>query len=214
MTESELITAASAGDGHAFAALVRPYRGALHAHCRRMLRSEHDAEDALQEVMVRAWRALPGFEGRASVRGWLYRIATNACLNEVDRRGRRPMVSDEEPPDDGHESDDREALEEALTAAHERLPAGQRAALLLRDGLGYTARESAALLGTSTVSVNSALQRARVSIGAPRPGRTPDPRTAATVRLYLDAVEHDDIDRFIAMLCADGAAAERHWAYA
>jgi len=214
VTESELIAAASAGDGHAFAALLRPYRAELHAHCRRMLRSEHDAEDALQEVMVRAWRALPGFEGRASLRGWLHRIATNACLNEVDRRGRRPAVSDEEPPDEGHEPDEREALEEALTAAHERLPAGQRAALLLRDGLGYTARESAALLGTTTVSVNSALQRARVSIGAPRPGRTPDPRTAATVRLYLEAVEHDDIDRFIAMLRADGPVAERHWAYA
>ncbi len=214
VTESELIAAASAGDGHAFAALVRPYRAELHAHCRRMLRSEHDAEDALQEVMVRAWRALPGFEGRASLRGWLHRIATNACLNEVDRRGRRPAVSDEEPTDEAHEPDDRETLEEALTAAHERLSAGQRAALLLRDGLGYTARESAALLGTTTVSVNSALQRARVSIGAPRPGRPPDPRTAATVRLYLEAVEHDDIDRFIAMLRADGSVPERHWAYA
>ena len=150
VNEAELIEAARAGDGHAFAELLAPYRGALQAHCRGMLRSEHDGEDALQEVMLRAWRALPGFEGRSSLRSWLYRIATNTCLNEIDRRGRRPSTSEEEPPDDAHEPDERESLTEALTVAHERLSAGQRAALLLRDGLGFTAGESAVLLGTTT----------------------------------------------------------------
>jgi RNA polymerase sigma-70 factor (ECF subfamily) len=209
VNEAELIEAARTGDGHAFAALLEPYRAELHAHCRRMLRSDHDAEDMLQEVMLRAWRALRRFEGRASLRSWLHRIATNACLNEVDSRGRRPPTTDAEPPDEGHEPDERESLEEALTAAHERLPAGQRAALLLRDGFGFTARESAALLGTTTVSVNSALQRARVSIAAPRDAAAPDPRTARTVRLYMEAVEHDDIERFIKMLRTDAAPVGR-----
>ena len=200
MNEAELIEAARAGDGHAFAELLEPYRGELQAHCRGMLRSEHDGEDALQEVMLRAWRALPGFEGRSSLRSWLYRIATNTCLNEIDRRGRRPSTSEEEPPDDAHEPDERESLTEALTVAHERLSAGQRAALLLRDGLGFTAGESAVLLGTTRASVNSALQRARVSIAEPQSGQPPDPRTQAAVRLYLEAVEHDDIDGFVELL--------------
>ena len=150
MNEAELIAAARAGDGRAFAAMLEPYRGELHAHCRRMLRSDHDAEDALQEVMLRAWRALGRFEGRSSLRGWLYKIATNACLNEVDRRRRRPTTCDEDPPDDGEQTEPG-LLEEALTAAHEQLSDGQRAALMLRDGFGFSARESAALLGTTTV---------------------------------------------------------------
>ena len=215
MSEAELIEAARGGDGDAFAALLEPHRGELYAHCRRILRSDHDAEDALQEVMLRAWRALGRFEARSSLRSWLHSIATNACLNEVDRRKRRPVASDQEPPDQGHGAPDGDdSLAEALTAAHERLPARQRAALLLRDGLGFTARESALLLGTSTVSVNSALQRARVSIVEPGAEREPDARMAETVRLYLEAVEHDDIDGFIEMLRGEQGPRRRHWAYA
>ena len=167
MTELELIAAASAGDGHAFAALVRPYRAELHAHCR--------AHAALR---ARCRGRAPGgdgpglagaarLEGRASLRGWLHRIATNAGFNEVDRRGRRPASSDEEPPDEAHEPDDREALEDALTAAHERLrPASAQRSCCATVSATRPGR-ALTLLGTTAVSVDGALQRAG-SRSAPR----------------------------------------------
>src|SRR5919107_2529688 len=103
MNERQLLEEARAGDQDAFARLVEPHRAALHAHCYRMLGSVPDAEDALQEALLRAWRGLPGFEGRSSLRSWLYRIATNVCLRAIDRRPQRVLPVDYGPPGDPHE---------------------------------------------------------------------------------------------------------------
>ena len=177
-----------------FQALADPYRRELLAHCYRMLGSIHDAEDLVQETYLRAWRSYGGFEGRSSLRTWLYRIATNACLTAIDQRGRRPMPSglgapSEEPerpvvaspevpwlepvPDAvlGADAADpaaivaaRESTRLALIAALQHLPARQRVVLLLRDVLKWRAAEVAELLDTSTAAVNSALQRARAQL--------------------------------------------------
>src|SRR6266545_8327887 len=101
--ELELLEAARRGDEHAYARLVEPYRAELHAHCYRMLGSVPDAEDALQDALLRAWRGLPGFEGRSSLRNWLYRIATNACLKAIERRPRRVLPIDYAPAADAHD---------------------------------------------------------------------------------------------------------------
>jgi RNA polymerase sigma-70 factor (TIGR02960 family) len=172
-----------------YARLVEPHRAELRAHCRRMLGSPDDAEDALQETLIRAWRGLPRFEGRGSLRGWLYRIATNASLDMIDRR-RRPAVpidavrgadlyagateSVEIPdtslgPDARYEQ--RESVELAVGAAERLLSPRQRAALILREVLGYSAVEVANVLETSVASVNSALQRARSILESRAPER-------------------------------------------
>ena len=165
--DSEL-RAARAGDEGAFERLVAPMRGELHAHCYRMLGSTHDAEDALQEALLRAWRALGRFEGRSSLRSWLYRIATNTCLNAIARRPKRVLPLDYGPSSDPHDgpgtpvvesvwvepypdaalTDDRaapdaryeqrESVELAFVAALQHLPANQRAALLLFEVLGLS----------------------------------------------------------------------------
>jgi RNA polymerase sigma-70 factor, ECF subfamily len=163
--------------------LVEPHRAELRAHCRRMLGSPDDAEDALQETLVRAWRGLPRFEGRGSLRSWLYRIATNVSLDVMDRRHPRVL-----PIDDGLRADPhggpnetveirderlgpdaryelRESLELAFDAAQRLLTPKQRAVLFLRVALGYSAVETADVLETSVASVNSALQRARNTLG-------------------------------------------------
>src|SRR3954449_9692698 len=148
--ERALIASAQAGDERAFMALVEPYRRVLEVHAYRMLGSRHDAEDVVQETLLRAWRSLERFERRASVSTWLYRIATNACLDEIERRPRRPDQAVEPYPDarrrDAVEplADPaaryarREGLELALITAIRRLPGRQRATLILRDVLGWT----------------------------------------------------------------------------
>ncbi len=176
-------------DARDFAARTEPFRRELLAHCYRMLGSLHDAEDVVQETYLRAWRSYGGFEQRSSVRTWLHRIATNACLTALERRGRRVLPSGLTSPSDdpyappvpaGPEVDwvqpfpdalvegdpaaavvAREDLRLALIASLQHLPARQRAVLLLRDVLAFPAAEVAAVLGISTAAVKSALQRAR-----------------------------------------------------
>ncbi len=172
-------------DEDSFAELVEPHRRGLHAHCYRMLGSVHDADDALQEALLGAWRGRSGFEGRSSLRSWLYTIATNAALRILEGRKRRELPggagSGDDPraplaeplaesvwvepyPDELLRYEDGEGVELAYVAALQLLPANQRAALLLRDVLGFSARETADVLGTSVASVNSALQRARATL--------------------------------------------------
>jgi RNA polymerase sigma-70 factor (ECF subfamily) len=152
----------------AYARLVEPHRAELHAHCHRMLGSAHDAEDALQEALLRAWKALPHFEGRSSLRSWLYTIATNASLDAIKRRPNRIVPFDQVHAADPHDGpaaryERRESLDRALGAARD-LPRNQRAVLVMREMLGLSARETADALGTSVAAVNSALQRARAAI--------------------------------------------------
>ena len=154
-----------------YARLVERHRDELHAHSRRILRSTHDAEDALQEALLRGWRALPSFEGRSSLRSWLYRIVTNTSLDAI--KGRRPVQVvpiDEEPPAVSPETDPenryarREAVESALVTADRVLPERQREVLIMREALGFSAEETADRLETTVAAVNSALQRARARI--------------------------------------------------
>ena len=168
-----LLAAAQAGDQEAFRQLIEPYRHALDVHCYRMLGSAHDAEDLAQETLLRAWRALGRFEPRAQLQTWLYRIATNACLDELARRPRRPEPLDpfpDLPADEAAPTYDpearyaiREGMELALLRAIQELPGRQRAVLIFRDVLGWSAPEVADLLESSVASVNSALQRARAA---------------------------------------------------
>jgi RNA polymerase sigma-70 factor (TIGR02960 family) len=191
-----MLDRARAGDEEAFRALTEPHRRELQVHCYRILGSVQDAEDLVQETLLAAWRALAGFEGRASLRSWLYRIATNRCLNALRDDARRPDVlgaggeARPEPtrwaepiwlqpyPDalleglpDRAEGPDaryetREAVGLAFVSGLQRMPPHQRAVLVLRDVLGYRAAEVADMLGSSEASVNSALQRARSALDA------------------------------------------------
>jgi RNA polymerase sigma-70 factor, ECF subfamily len=243
--EKELLDAARGGDEGAFGRLVETYRGELHAHCYRMLGSLHDAEDALQEALLRAWRGLARFEGRSSLRSWLYTIATNTCLNLIARRPKRVLPIDYGPamdphdglglppieetwvepyPDEGLGLEDgyaapearyelRESVELAFVAALQNLPANQRAALILREVLGFSAKETAESLETSVASVNSALQRARATVD----DRLPEESQQATLRTlgddgirevvesYMDAMGRGDIDKMVSMLAEDAA---------
>ncbi|WP_440107199.1 sigma-70 family RNA polymerase sigma factor [Streptosporangium sp. H16] len=185
------LTRARDGDDAAFTRLVEPLRRELHAHCYRMLGSAHDADDALQDALLRAWRGLARFEGRGSLRSWLYTVATRACLDIVATRGRRAMPVDlgpsseravlgdapltdvawlgpypdagltDDPAGPGARYEQREAVELAFVAALQHLPGNQRAALLLFEVLGFSAAEIATMMDTTTTSVNSALARAR-----------------------------------------------------
>ncbi|GAA0404160.1 sigma-70 family RNA polymerase sigma factor [Microbispora corallina] len=202
---AELLNRARAGDRDAFAALVEPHRAELQVHCYRMLGSLQDAEDALQDVLLSAWAGLSGFEGRSSVRTWLYRIATNRCLNMLRTSARRPMAATPLPapppepsrlgdtpwlqpypdllldglPDQapGPEAryESREAISLAFVTAVQLLPPNQRAVLLLRDVLGYRVREAADLLGLTEDAVASALKRARATMDAARSADRPPP---------------------------------------
>src|SRR4051794_18084843 len=190
MTEL-LLDRAREGDEDAFRALTDPYRRELHVHCYRILGSVQDAEDVLQETLLAAWRGLEGFQERASLRAWLYKIATNRCLNWIRDARRRPRPATQwavappkptrvgepiwlEPYPDGLIEDaqhgpearyeTREAIALAFVAGLQHLPARQRAVLVLRDVLGLRAAEVADMLDTSEASVNSALQRARAAL--------------------------------------------------
>src|SRR5262245_14586717 len=167
----DLLTAAAAGDEQAFVQLTAPLRRRLHTHCYRMLGSVHDADDALQETMLRAWRNIGRFEPRAELSSWLYRIAANVCLRMIEQRT-RPQAARVaahlqpypdallEPATPDQEVERLETVRLAFVAAMQLLPPGQRAALILRDVLGWSAGETADVLGTSIAAVNSALQRA------------------------------------------------------
>jgi RNA polymerase sigma-70 factor (ECF subfamily) len=220
--ERGLVAAARAGDERAFRALVEPYRRTLELHCYRMLGSRHDAEDLVQETLLRAWRALDRFERRSSVSTWLYRIATNACLDEIERRPRRAEALAVEPyPDDlvaeaalvAPVADPaaryalREGMELALLTAIQRLPGRQRAVLILRDVLGWTGAEVAELLDTTVAGANGALQRARATIEGAVPARSTRAVRRADDRVllskYMDAWERQDVGALVALLRED-----------
>jgi RNA polymerase sigma-70 factor, ECF subfamily len=212
-----LIAAAQAGDERAFRALVAPYRTALELHCYRMLGSPLDAEDLVQETLLRAWRNLDRFERRASVHTWLYRIATNACLDELERRPRRPEPVQPFPDpctdevaaptyDPAARYAAREGMELALLTAIQLLPGRQRAVLILRDVLGWTAPEVAELLDSTVAAVNSALQRARATIDHELPARERPPAGATQrelLRRYVEAWERVDVEGIVALLRED-----------
>src|SRR5581483_1167194 len=189
---------------------IDTYRPQLKAHCHRVLGSSHDAEDAVQETCLRAWRAADGFEGRSSLRSWLYRIAHNVCIDQATARKRRPTPTDEyedvigntEQPDPAERALAREDLRLALAAAVQHLPARQRAVLVLRDILCWRAAEVAELLDTSIAAVNSALQRAHAALDSGDLG--PLDQSAAETRhplvaQYLGAFEADDVDALAAL---------------
>jgi RNA polymerase sigma-70 factor (ECF subfamily) len=247
LLEAELLEAARSGDEDAFRRLIEPHRGRLHAHCYRMLGSVQDAEDALQDALLRAWRGLPRFAARSSLRSWLYKIATNACLDAIARRPKRVLPIDYGPPADPHDGvgkpltesvwiepypdetfdmgdrklgpealyEQRESVELAFVAALQHLPAKQRAVLILREVLGFSAKEVADVLETTVQSVNSALQRARKAADE----RLPEQSQQATLRAlgdtdlnelvdtYMRAWEEGDADTIVAMLTEDATLA-------
>lgn len=186
------------------------HRAELTAYCRRMLGSSVDAEDAVQETFLRAWRASGRFEGRATPRTWLYRIATNVCLDEMSRAARNPVPVEELPqPVDGDDEPEpsdhvlaREQLRLAIATAIGTLPPRQRAVLVLRDVLSWKASEVAQLVGMTTAAVNSSLQRARAAIDAidaDAPSEAPEGEGRALLARYLSAFTNDDVDALVAL---------------
>jgi len=227
--------AARTGDEAAFGALVEPHRRELQVHCYRMVGSLEDSEDLVQETFLRAWRSRKSFEGRSSFRAWLYRIATNACLDALQRTPRvaagttQPLaeVSWLQPFPD-HLLDElatseaepeaevfaKETIELAFIAAIQLLPPRQRAALICRDVLGWSAAESAALLDVSVPALNSALQRARATLKEHLPRRRSEWAGAdasreerTLLRGYMEAMEHGDPAEMIELLREDAFCA-------
>jgi RNA polymerase sigma-70 factor, ECF subfamily len=242
MSSPDLIAAASRGDETAFERLIDPYRRELLAHCYRLTGSIHDAEDALQDALLRAWRALAKFEGRSSLRSWLYRIATNSSLRLIERRPARVLPIDHGPPGDPHgdvgqpliEStwiepfpdeglryEERESVELAFTAALQHLPPLQRAALILTDVLGFAPGEVAETLEQSPASIYSALQRARKATEERMPERSQqetlrtlgDDAVREAVDRFVAAWESADVDAIRAMLTEDAVLAMPPWSF-
>jgi len=241
--EAELLAAARRGDPAAFEGLVAGHRRELYAHCYRMLGSVQDAEDAVQESLLAAWRGLPGFGGRSSLRAWLYRITTNACLRLIAQRPRRMLSTDHGPArrdtgdlgepvtgpfwlepwlDDEPAGEPRDAVPEArylrresvelaFVAALQHLPGTQRAVLILREVLEFSAAEVAGILGTTPVSVDSALQRARKAVDQRVPGTTQRAELDALgaagqrelVAAFVGAWERADVPALLDMLAED-----------
>jgi RNA polymerase sigma-70 factor (ECF subfamily) len=225
-----LIARAQAGDADAFTAVVQPYRNELRVHCYRMLGSLQDAEDAVQDTLLAAWQGIGGYEARASIRTWLYRIATNRCLNASRSTARRragewpiPNVAAPEPsrlgeivwlepcpdvllgPEAGYER--RESISLAFVTALQTLPPRQVAVLVLRDVLGFRAGEVAEMLDSSLDSVNSALKRARAALhrsqaGSSAPVADSASETAVVAR-FVRAWESLDIDALVDLLTDD-----------
>jgi RNA polymerase sigma-70 factor (ECF subfamily) len=215
--------------------MIEPHLGELHAHCYKMLASTHDADDALQDALLRAWRGLGGFDPSRPLRPWLYKVTTNACLDTIAQRGRRDVSSPlgrrsagaaplwlEPYPDqaerlsDGYAApearyEQREAVELAFVVALQRITPRQRAVLILRDVLGFSARETAEALGTSGASVNSALQRARQTVETQLPGPSQlstlrslgDERLHEIAQRFMDAFESGDVTTIMALLTED-----------
>jgi RNA polymerase sigma-70 factor (TIGR02960 family) len=239
---ADLMSRARAGDGDAFRELTEPHRRELQVHCYRMLGSLQDAEDALQDTLLAAWRGLEGFEGRASLRTWLYRIATNRCLNARRSASRRPAkewdVPEYEPPEPtrfgeavwlepypdvllegglgvplGPEAryEQTESISLAFVTALQLLPPRQLAVVVLRDVLGFPAKEVADMLDSTVDSVNSALKRARASlqrVRRPAGDREPPPVSdsraeGAIVAKFVSAWESADLDALVALLTDD-----------
>jgi len=198
-------------DEQAFALLIEPHRRALHLHCYRMLGSLHDADDALQETMLRAWKGSDRYEPRAQLTTWLHAIATNVCLSAIARRRARPaeVIQDVEhlQPYPDRLLDDlivRETVELAFITAIQLLPPKQRAVLILRDVLGWSAKEAAEALDDSVAAVTSALQRARIGLeGARRHNSVPGARERALVKRFMTAWDAVDIDGLVALLSED-----------
>jgi RNA polymerase sigma-70 factor (ECF subfamily) len=248
-TEEDLLAAARRGDESAFSRLTAAHRRALHAHCYRMLGSVQDAEDALQEALFNAWRALPRFEGRSSSKSWLYRIATNACLKMIERRPRRVLPVDYGPAADPHDPlaqplvesvwvepypyadtsvdledrvsgpdgryEQRESIELAFVAALQHIPARQRAVLIMRDVLGFSAKEVAATLEMTPAAVDTALQRAHKTVDVRLPAQSQqstlralgDERLREVVDRFVEAWERADVGSVVAMLAQDATIA-------
>ncbi|HEX5188156.1 MAG TPA: sigma-70 family RNA polymerase sigma factor [Streptosporangiaceae bacterium] len=224
-----LLDAARSGDASAFEQLVAPHRDELLAYCYRMLGSLHDAEDVVQDSLVRAWRSVGNLDERGFLRAWLYKIATNRCLTALANRGKRELPFDVTPgaptaevswlepyPDAARGAVEpevrylsRESIEIAFVAALQHLNGRQRAALILREVLGFSAAEVAGQMDTSTTAVNSALQRARAAIALAGPTQQAvlrdlgDAKVRDIAARWADAWQAGDVDTIVAMLTED-----------
>jgi RNA polymerase sigma-70 factor (ECF subfamily) len=240
--DARLLEAAQRGDQDAFRALVDPHLAQLQRHCYRMLGSAHDADDAVQDALLRTWRALPRFEGRSSFRSWLYRIATNTSLTMINHRSKRVLRLDHHPPGDPTRQPDppldepvwlepipeefvdaelsrrpearfeqRESLELAFVAALQHLPPRQRAALILRDVMGFSGAEVADMLETVPSSVYSLLQRAHQAVDDRIPLASQqqtmrelgDERLKSLASRYVSTWETGDVEALAALLTED-----------